>query len=283
MLPTAMTATSPDPKAQALGFAKNTQTLDIGTLVLSGATGGYKEFRPAAALAPHFQCIWSNTLACDHSAGLAVVPDGCIDLTWIDGELLVAGPDIGVAVSPITPASAVVGMRFRPGAAPNWLGLPMSEIVGGRIALADFWGARAREIAEKMGDAESPAEQMRVLGEALCQIAPNLNRPSPDMGFVFHALRTESGGRGMGVILDRLDVSPRTLRRRCHEAFGYGPKTLDRILRFQRFLKLAQHTDQLHLAGLAFEAGYADQAHLTREVRRLSGFSPVMILSQVRT
>jgi AraC-like DNA-binding protein len=102
------------------------------------------------------------------------------------------------------------------------------------------------------------------------------------MGFVFNALRTESAGPGMAVILDRLDMSPRTLRRRCDEAFGYGPKTLDRILRFQRFLKLTRRAPAPHLAGLAFAAGYADQAHLTREVRRLSGFSPAEILPQIR-
>jgi len=85
----------------------------------------------------------------------------------------------------------------------------------------------------------------------------------------------------MSISLDRLDISPRTLRRRCQDAFGYGPKTLDRILRFQRFLKLAREGREPRLAALAFEAGYADQAHLTREGRRLSGLSPTMVLTQL--
>lgn len=257
-------------------------TPENGALVLSGASGGYRELRPAAALDEHFQCIWSNTLADERSAGLAVVPDGCIDITWIGGELIVAGPDIGVAVSPIAPGSTVVGIRFRPGAAQAWLGLPMSAIVGGRIPLAEFWGGQAREIAAKMGDTQSTAGRMQVFEEALRRIAPNLDRPGPELGFVFNALKTQSAGRGLTVILERLDISPRTLRRRCQEAFGYGPKTLERVLRFQRFLKLARNAEQPLLSGLAFESGYADQAHLTREVRRLSGFSPGRILRQVR-
>ena len=69
------------------------------------------------------------------------------------------------------------------------------------------------------------------------------------MAFVFNALKTESAGLGLSVILDRLDVSPRTLRRHCQEAFGYGPKTLDRILRFQRFLGLARRAEAPRLAG----------------------------------
>ena len=70
-----------------------------------------------------------------------------------------------------------------------------------------------------------------------------------------------------------LGVSERQLRRRFADAVGYGPKTLARILRFQRFLTLA--ADGGELARLALPAGYADQAHLTRETRRLSGRTPL--------
>jgi AraC-like DNA-binding protein len=70
-----------------------------------------------------------------------------------------------------------------------------------------------------------------------------------------------------------LAMSERTLRRQCEDAFGYGPKTLDRILRFQRFLKLVRGSDA-SAASLALEAGYADQAHLVRESRRLAGATP---------
>ena len=253
---------------------------DEDGLVLSGATSDYRERPPAFALAAHFQCVWSNVLAPGDGDRVAVVPDGCVDITWIDGELTVAGPDVVVAVSPITPGSSVIGVRFRPGAATTWLGAPMSELVGGRVPLRDFWGVRAEEIARMIGDGPSTAERMRRLEAALCPIAPDRD-PPPDMGFVFNALKSESAGPGMSVILDRLDVSPRTLRRRCQDAFGYGPKTLDRILRFQRFLNLARQAKAPRLAALAFEAGYADQAHLTREVRRLSSLSPATIVAQI--
>jgi AraC-like DNA-binding protein len=243
--------------------------------------GEYREFRPPVVLQPHFQCSWSNTLEPDGASRLAVVPDGCVDITWIDGELVVAGPDVAVAISPVTRVSTVIGARFRPGAAHRWLGIPMSEIVGGRVALEEFWGARAREIAQRIGDASSSMNRVRAMEEAFTGFASDFEPPPPALGFVFSALRTESAGHGMRIILARLGFSPRTLRRRCQEAFGYGPKTLDRILRFQRFLRLSREITQPRLAALAFEAGYADQAHLTREVRRLSGFSPAAILSQV--
>lgn len=253
------------------------------TIVLaSAATTQYQERRPTAALDHHIQCVWSTSLAEDQAAALAVVPDGCIDLTWINGDLVVAGPDVSVAASPITEGNSVVGVRFRPGAARNWLRLPMSEIVGTRLPLSEFWGGRAHTISARIGDASSTAERMRILEATLGEMAADIAPPERAMGFVFNALKSDSGGRGLSIVLERLDVSARTLRRWCHASFGYGPKTLDRILRFQRFLNFASADGGDSLAGLAFEAGYADQAHLTREVRSLSGFSPATILSQLR-
>ena len=75
-----------------------------------------------------------------------------------------------------------------------------------------------------------------------------------------------------------LGIGDRQLRRRFADAVGYGPKTLERILRFQRFLTLAIH--EADLARLALDAGYADQAHLTRECTRLAGLPPAQLLAE---
>ena len=80
---------------------------------------------------------------------------------------------------------------------------------------------------------------------------------------------------------DRLGASERTIRRLCLDAFGYGPKTLERILRLQRFLRLVRSSGPVGLASLAFEAGYADQAHLTRETGELAGLTPRTIVAQL--
>ncbi|HEY0938357.1 MAG TPA: helix-turn-helix domain-containing protein, partial [Trebonia sp.] len=70
-------------------------------------------------------------------------------------------------------------------------------------------------------------------------------------------------------------LSERQFRRRCHAAAGYGPKTLQRVLRFQRFVRIVDAAgDTPDLAAAAVRAGYADQPHLTRECRALSGHTP---------
>jgi methylphosphotriester-DNA--protein-cysteine methyltransferase len=73
-----------------------------------------------------------------------------------------------------------------------------------------------------------------------------------------------------------IGIGDRQLRRRFLDAVGYGPKTLERILRFQRFLMLGGDD----LARRALDAGYADQAHLTRESTRLAGLPPAALLAE---
>jgi AraC-like DNA-binding protein len=73
----------------------------------------------------------------------------------------------------------------------------------------------------------------------------------------------------------RLALSPSQLRRRCLHTVGMSPKALQRTLRFQGFLALAQAgVTATGTAGLAADAGYADQAHLNRECLRLTGLTP---------
>ncbi len=86
-----------------------------------------------------------------------------------------------------------------------------------------------------------------------------------------------------GIRVDRLaeslGISDRQLRRRFHQAVGYGPKTLDRVLRFRRLVSQAQavSSGEIDLARVAADLGYADQAHMTRDCLRLSGLTPVQL------
>lgn len=250
---------------------------------LAGRAGRYRQEAPVAALRRHFRCAWTNSIPNDHVGAISVVPDGCVDLLWRDGALRVAGPDVTAATPLLQPGATVVGVRFQPGAAKNWLGLPMSEIVGLQVDLADLWGGRAREISDRIGEESTAKERSAILQTELVRLKADNEEPARDVAAVFDLLGHDSLGprNKISMILDRLDMSPRTLRRRSHEHFGYGPKTLDRILRFQRLLALAIRSPNKPLAGMAYDIGYADQAHMSREVRELTGLSPRAFVRQL--
>jgi AraC-like DNA-binding protein len=204
--------------------------------------------------------VWTNTPV---GAAGPVLPDGCMDLLWSEGRLLVAGPDTR-PYAPEGPARSWAGVRFFPGTAPALLGVPAHELRDRRVDLADLWpAARVRRLSGRVEAAPDPATALEDIAlDRAAHTAP----PDP----LLHRLVARlDEGRPVAVTATELGVGARTLHRRCLAAFGYGPKTLARILRLQRALALAR--SGVPYAETAVRAGYADQPHLAREVRELAG------------
>ncbi|GIJ51161.1 AraC family transcriptional regulator [Virgisporangium aliadipatigenens] len=193
-----------------------------------------------------------------------ILPDGCLDLIWRDGELLVAGPDRTAHVMSPTPGAAYAALRFPPGVGPAVFGVPADVLRDLRVPLSDVWTpARARRAADAITGA---ADRITALEDlAIGRLVDS--RPDP----VAREVATRiTAGAPVAVIASDLHLSARQLLRRSTAAFGYGPKVLARILRLQRAVALARTAPA---ADVAAAVGYADQAHLSREVRDLAGVS----------
>ncbi|WP_324607107.1 DUF6597 domain-containing transcriptional factor, partial [Saccharomonospora iraqiensis] len=96
--------------------------------------------------------VWSLTVSPTGAA--PVLPDGCMDLILLGGELYVAGPDTRPHVPTVTAGDVVTGIRFPPGVAPAVLGLPADELRDLRLPVADVWGAgTGRRLDERLAAA----------------------------------------------------------------------------------------------------------------------------------
>ncbi|MBV9170730.1 MAG: helix-turn-helix domain-containing protein [Chloroflexi bacterium] len=225
-------------------------------------TAMYTEWRAPRELADALVCTWSDA----GGEPRAVMPDACIDIVWDGDQLIIAGPD----TRPVSLQAdgSFVGIRFRPGVAPAFLDIPASELLDARIPLREFWRGFADELVERLAHAADPAA---LLTQALVERRARAADRDP---LVEHLVRTFAGPRQPNVFdaADALGVSERTLRRRCEAALGYGPKTLERILRFRRALRLLHRGHAL--ADASAIAGYVDQSHFTNECRRLAGTTP---------
>jgi AraC-like DNA-binding protein len=183
-----------------------------------------------------------------------------MDLLWNEGRLLVAGPDTRAYVTGGTP-STWTGLRFPPGTAPAFLGVPAHELRDLRVELADLWPpSEVRRLRGRVARSPDPATALEEI--ALERAAP----PDPVLRTLVTSL---DAGRPVAVTADELGLGARQLHRRSLVAFGYGPKTLARILRLRRALALARAG--VPFAETAARTGYADQAHLARDVRELAG------------
>jgi len=208
---------------------------------------------------------------------IVITPDATIDLQWIGGTFRVAGPDKDPQTEVLPAGEVVIGFRFHPAAAAAWLGVPLVELVGQRLPLEDLWGRRARRLAGRVRVNDSPGRLLSSLPQAVAEENASTGTDAP-MRAAYDLIERGVPPEALLVpwLMRVLDMSERTLRRRFDENFGYGPKTLDRILRYQRFLRLSSRSAG-STAVLASEAGYSDQAHLVRESRRLTGSTPRQI------
>ncbi|WP_030602770.1 helix-turn-helix transcriptional regulator [Streptomyces fulvoviolaceus] len=202
--------------------------------------------------------VWTNTPSGGGPG--SVLPDGCMDLLWNEGRLVVAGPDTRAYVTEGAP-STWVGVRFYPGTAPAFLGVPAHELRDRRVELAELWSAS--EVRRLQGRIAAASD----VAGALEEIA--LERATPPDPVLLRLVAALDAGRPVAGTADELGLGARQLHRRSLAAFGYGPKTLARILRLQRALALARA--EVPFAETAARAGFADQAHLARDVKELAG------------
>jgi AraC-like DNA-binding protein len=237
----------------------------------------YVERPPIPALAGVVSSVWVQQVAPGAPPYVQRnIPSGAVELVWRMGfEPRVVGPLTGALVEVLEPGTTIVGLRFHPGAAPAVLGLPASELVDLAVDAEDVWGRSA------LG-ASTPEEALLALQRL---VAARCAAPDPLISEAVARLRWSTDD--VGSLTASLHISERQLRRRFQAAIGLAPKPLHRMLRFQRFISLAQHAiahgkapTQDGIAWLAAEAGYADQPHLNRECVRLTGASPGAYLGE---
>jgi AraC-like DNA-binding protein len=241
----------------------------------------YRERLPEALLRDHLTCVWVQEVSMESGPYLhRTVPNGSAELVCrVGGMPRIVGPQTAPTEEELAPGSVVVGVRFRPGAVPAALGLPASEIVDLDLGADELLGRSATAIGESVVSAATPADAAVALERAVLDRLGDASAPDP---VVAEAVRRLLPGQDEEVasLAGSLFISERQLRRRCEAAIGLGPKMLQRMVRFQRFLALSHKADHPaeQIARLAADAGYADQSHLTREAIRLAGRSPRALL-----
>jgi len=199
-----------------------------------------------------------------------VLPDGCLDLLWYGGALVVAGPDTTAFMADETPGG-VTGLRFAPGVGPGVFGVPAHELRDRRVRLDELWpSAQVRRLHERIAAAPDRGRFLEGVAGRRLSVSP----PDPLIRGIAGLL---AAGTSVARAASIVSLSERQLHRRSLDAFGYGPKTLARILRLGRALDLAR--TGVDATDCALRTGFTDQAHLARDVRALTGTTLGTLLS----
>ncbi|AOW95191.1 AraC family transcriptional regulator [Rhodococcus sp. WMMA185] len=205
--------------------------------------------------------VWTSTAA---EGQTAVLPDGCMDLIWRSGEVVVAGPDSRPYLAAAREGDQYVGLRCAPGILPDLLGTPAEELANLRVPLADVSSDTATaEFLSRIVDAADPDRALEDFARSRRFHGP------PRDGRIAAIVRLLEQQASVREVADYVGIGERQLHRLCRRQFGYGPKMLARILRLQSAMRFANSS--IPAAQAAGMAGYSDQAHLIREANELTG------------
>ena len=168
-------------------------------------------------------------------------------------------------------AMAGVHVHLPPATLARLLGVPLAALTDRCFTLADLLGQTAGQLGEALLAAHDHEARWRVLDGFLIARAAMAAVADPE---VDHARLTLAGGQRVEAVAADLGWSRKRLARRFHDAVGLHPRAFAGLARFERFTTALQARPGLSLAHAAVDAGYADQAHLTREVVRYADLSP---------
>ena len=204
------------------------------------------------------------------SAPSLIVPDGCMDLIVIDNRILIAGADSTARMFHGS-AAPTVGLRFDSGVLPQLLTTSAEELADRVTSLdAVIGGGHAEVTNVGEGGVASVTGSARVLLDMARDLTDRASldlRPMALAGAL--GVRPSSPAQTVTEAAAQFAYSPRQLRRLSAEWFGYGPKHLAKILRWQAARDLIDSGRSRTAA--AAEVGYADAAHLRRDERSLIG------------
>jgi methylphosphotriester-DNA--protein-cysteine methyltransferase len=241
----------------------------------------YLEHPPSEALAPWVRCYWTLQGRPRAPYVQLVVPDACQDLIFRlhDPRDEPAALAVGTMTRPLPVRrdgpTHLLGVRFQPGGAAPFLGLPAPELTDTRAALDDLWGPAATELAERLATLGSVRTRLRALEEHLMgRLASAPAGRDPVIVEAVRYLEATRGAVSVSALARRVELGRRQLGRRFVNAVGVPPKTAARVLRFQSALTHLHDEPDAPLTRVALRAGYHDQPHFTRDFGDLAGEPP---------
>ncbi|RUW51175.1 MULTISPECIES: AraC family transcriptional regulator [unclassified Mesorhizobium] len=169
-----------------------------------------------------------------------------------------------------------IQVNFTPLGARRFFRLPMSELTDNMVVLDDVLGAEGAALRERLGNTPDWTARFD-LAEAFVAARLESAAETPlEIAWAYDRIITSGGRTRIASLAEQLGWSRKHLADKFSDATGIGPKTLSRIVRFNRALRLSSEPTA-DWADVAADCGYADQAHLVREFRELAGETPTAL------
>jgi AraC-like DNA-binding protein len=252
----------------------------------------YTRHRPAPPLCDYVEFLWCLSEGPTHPTE-RILPGGTTELVinLCDNEISVTDPQrrypfrrfSGTVVAgpygryfdiDASRHSAMLGVHFKPGGAQPFLGAPSNELLDTHVNLEELWNAEADTLRARACDAHSPAKRFAVLESALMSRLRSDHVERDGIAGALNELLPGASNPPIEQLAELAGMSHRHLIRKFTASVGMTPKTFSRVRRFHRTMRRLQSCVPPRWSEFAAECGYADQAHMIREIRFFSGLTP---------
>lgn len=238
----------------------------------------YQELPPHPALRPYVACLWRSGSA--GGAPFRVLPDNCIDILWQDSGRQAFAVGMMSRAIHVTPSgmTRTVAVRFKPGAAGLFLGVPLHEMTDLDVPITEF--ARLGEV-ERLTDrlwgaGVDDVQRLRMIEDHFLARLHHLAPPAGTslIGAALAALDGSGGALRVDTLAAQLAVSRQHLAAQFRTQVGLSPKLYARIQRFRHATAALRVSEARDWAQLAQDCGYFDQSHLIRDFKEFAGSTP---------
>jgi AraC-like DNA-binding protein len=263
----------------------------------------YHEYPPPPSLRPYIQCFWM--LEHDYREPFHthehLWADTSVECIFSFGERYyrTAAPNISPRKHPL-PENFLLGpltkqlllyskgitgfiaARFHSGGLSAFTPYKATALVDSILPVAKVLPPQTTQLAKQL-QTQTREKKLQLLTTHFESIRPA--QPHPDLLKLLSisaALKSQHGKQKITDLTQQFDINPRTLERHFLQYIGLPAKLFVRILRFNHAKDLIQQNPDISLSALAYETGYADQAHFGKNFKQLFDLTPAGFRAQMK-
>jgi AraC-like DNA-binding protein len=238
------------------------------------------EYKPHNQLASFIDAYWDVSCEKGGTSSISkVLPDGCVDIIINLGEdyyiecgnviLKSEKAYLGGAITYFMeartlPGTHLVGVRFKPSAFSHFYAFSsLHEVTNNFIELSKEFTPKINSLFNDISFAFDAFYDNKLI------------QPKQILLPVIETIKKHQGNVSVYKLADIHCTTVRQLERNFKYYIGLSPKELLNIIRYKFAQQLIQtRHPKRTLADIAFECGYYDQAHLSREIKKYTGVIP---------
>jgi len=236
--------------------------------MLQKIIASYKQ--PSKKLEKYIKVYWTAYNPTDEDVEMPIVPDGSMDIIWLNGNIFLSGLMESARVISIAPEDKFFGIRFQPYALALLLDEEVSKFNDKTVPLEGLDKALEDDIRELI-------ERKERINEALNAYFKIFFHDKSVDELILNTLELIDSSHGNVLVSDCaniLNVHPKKLERLFVKYVGVTVKKFSKIIRFHDIHSILREEGLEDLTQKVLDKGYFDQAHFNRDFKKITGLTP---------